>query len=572
MILAHSDGPRPEPPARWIFLDPDYRKLLEWREALGPELPVGARVAAAAEELRRPFLEAIGALGVKHDSLAWWVSRVSERNTMESPLFLWCCHLRVALEEMGDDLCVVADSWAVLDALGDAARARGLEVRFAGPRRGRSRSEAVRRIGRFLAAGVARRQASPPVPELPRRFTLLRTWVSEGSLGVDGSFSDRYLPGLREWLESRGVEVVTLPVLFNLERPLRDAWGVMSASGVRFLPDARLLRPRDYAFAIATAARSARIDVGRVSLAGMDVTRLFDAARRLHAFDVGTLDAALSARLPQRLQGVERVIDLYENMIPEKALIAGFRSDSPETRLVGFQHTPLYPLMLCHHVTAEEATVAPLPDRIVASGELPHDVMVREGMPEDRVLKGPALRYAHLRQTQPTADSGQPTLLFVPLSLDTSASAELLWKLAAALPDVPVAIKPHPMAQMPGFREAVGADRLPPSFEWVGGSMDEWLARCGAVAAIASTTILETAAAGVPVVVVGREAALDLNPLAWSDELGRVVREPAEIRDEVLRLLDLDEAGRERYRELGRRLVEESFAPVTDEAMEAFLA
>src|SRR6266436_4714194 len=72
-----------------------------------------------AQLLRKPLLDRITAQGRVHDSIAWWASRLSERNTMVSPLFLRCCYLQVGQMELKNQhgtLCVIAESWAVLES------------------------------------------------------------------------------------------------------------------------------------------------------------------------------------------------------------------------------------------------------------------------------------------------------------------------------------------------------------------------------------------------------------------------------------------------------------------------
>src|SRR5271155_4090396 len=57
---------------------------------------IDADLRAAADELRRPFLELTATFARRYDSLAWWASGVAERNTNGSDLFLHCCYLSLA--------------------------------------------------------------------------------------------------------------------------------------------------------------------------------------------------------------------------------------------------------------------------------------------------------------------------------------------------------------------------------------------------------------------------------------------------------------------------------------------
>lgn len=578
----------------WLFLSDDYLRFLRWREALEPIAePVSAAtlVRAAASRLRTPFLDRITELGRRYDSLAWWTSRVSERNTMVSPLFLHCCYVSAALSALDDaeeDTCVVCQSWAVLESLATLAESRGWMVSWVTkPNRARRRlvtaGGAVARCALWLATswapgerhGAGRVRAEPDKP-----LALIRTWVDDACLGTRGAFRDRYFPGVAEWLDARGWRVATVPVLFNTERSARSTWEWCGSSPQSFLNPRSLYRWADYVFSLRTARRQTSIPAGPVPVEGIDATRLFDEERKRWAFDRGSLDAILSYRLPRRLAEagleVDLFIDPFENMLYEKALNLGFRRYQPRTRLVGVQPAAVYPLHLCLFVTRGEAEFAPLPDRVVCSGSFFRDLLIREGLPTDLVAAGPALRYTHLWQTprspQPRPADGACVLVL--LSLVQRPAVELLLKAIEAFGtanDLRVLVKPHPMAPVGTLLHLAGIERLPAHFEPADEAMADALAQARVAVAMETNSVYESLAAGVPVVVAGRSAGLDLNPLAWHDGLSAVFSEPEEIRAETRRLLALAPEELDAYRERGREILRESFNPVTDETMSALV-
>lgn len=136
---------------------------------------------------------------------------------------------------------------------------------------------------------------------------------------------------------------------------------------------------------------------------------------------------------------------------------------------------------------------------------------------------------------------------------------------------VEVNLKPHPMGSAETLFRAARIERLPPNFRLVDGSMESALAAARVVVAIASSSLYEAVAAGKPVVVVGRDAVFDLNPLGLHGDLDRAFTDPAEIRSETLRLLALSGDELAAYRRRADRLLRESFSPVTDETMQVFV-
>jgi len=182
-------------PTRWLFLGQDYLKLLEWRGLLGPSadfVDIGPLLNRATEQLREPFLQLITELGRRYQSIAWWASRVSERNTLVSALFLYCCYLRIGQESLSNHegtLCVVGESWALLESLSDFGNSNDCRVKWVKrPALGRRQIKFLVRIGKhlkhFISWAIRQRESRSS----PRSFAglpsciLLRTWVDEGNV------------------------------------------------------------------------------------------------------------------------------------------------------------------------------------------------------------------------------------------------------------------------------------------------------------------------------------------------------------------------------------------------------
>ncbi len=602
-------------PMPWIFLGQDYPTLLAWERGLSGRfrrLQTARDLDQVAKSSRRPFLDLISRLGRRHASLAWWTSIVSERNTMVSPLFLNCCYLQIGLGQIeGRDgpLCIVAESWAVLRCLARSANARNRPVRWLTPpppmwrvklRRYRQMAwEGLRFLKRrTLASRVARRTAPEIAAEqnMPasgaggpgqHRFTnhrrpcvFLRTFIDEGCLGDDRTFRDRHLPGLCKWLEDKGCDVWTIPVLYGMKRSYLATWDWLYRCRQQFLNPDVYYRVTDILYTLWVATRQAFMPRGRLRLGDLEVTALFDEERLRIGFIHDSLRWILISRLPYRLKRAgfqpDLLIEGYENMVAEKGVITGFRRHMPAVKIVGFQHPVPFPLLLCHFVTADEARFAPLPDRIVCNGRVFRDALIREGLEPERVVEGPALRYAHLWQNNAphaTETPHRPCVLLA-LPLEPGAAVELLSKVMLALGkthDLPVNVKPHPMMNVDDLLPGCGTTEMPPNFEFVQGPMAEWLERARVIVSTGSAVLYEAVTAGVPVVTVGREGGLNLNPLAWLEGLDRVCHCPQEIRGEVLRLWNLRGDELADYRRHGEAILRTSFNKVTDERMQVFL-
>lgn len=609
LVLAHASG-RPERlaglncggnPIRYIFLGRDFLAQEGWDEALGPafqRVRIGQSLKLTASRLRRPFLDLMTDLSLRYSSLAWWTSRVSERNTTVSPLFLHCCYLHVGLDEIArtqQRLCIICESWAVLHSLEEAAHGCNRPVRWATPSLPAWRVSLTRcarlaqRAWAFLRTRTAILRIAKKLDTEPskagtpsgRPRVLLQTWVDEACLQEDQAFQDRHLPGLCALFEQKGCDVWTLPVLQNMERSYAATWRHLRRCRESFLDPNEYYRFADVLYACCVGLRQALVPSGRIRLGNLNATRLFAEDRLRFAFDPGALDCILASRLPKRLKQCGFEIDLllhtFENTILEKGTIWGFRREMPRTRIVGFQNSTLPPLILSLFPTSGEAAVAPLPDRIVCNGPFFRDLLIREGLDPDRVVEGAALRFAHL-WTQASAgdeEADARTCVLVALPLEASLAAEVLVKVHQALgeaAELPVKIKPHPMMQVEALAQRCGIAVWPGHFEWVDGAIQDWLRRARVVVSSGSAVLDEAMIDGVPVVTVGRDCGLDLNSWDGLGDTPPICHTAQEIRAETLRLWRLTPTAREELRRRGRALLRRCFNPVTEDRMQAFVA
>jgi len=320
LVLAHVSGdPRRliaraaqgSKPAQWAFFSPDYRQYLRWESALAPEfitVKINADLPQAVNSLTGPFLSLLTDLGRQYKSPAWWASRISERNPLVSPLFLYCGYqeiFRRRFTEASGTVCIVAADWALLDSLADLARESGFRVEWAARRSQAARQfafyvKAIGRIIKFIFRGLAARLAGTDLsPSAVGALTLIHTYADEGCLRSDGVFVDRYFTGLREWLEEHKHNVAMIPDLSRLRLPVLSAWQWFRRSKQRFINPYVYYRWDDFCFAVRESCRRDWFPQPAMMLDGMDVTRLLRAEQDRHLG--GNADALLYYR-----QKVER--------------------------------------------------------------------------------------------------------------------------------------------------------------------------------------------------------------------------------------------------------------------------
>jgi len=576
-------------PVRWLYLGRDYRLMQRWETALGPSskrVDYAAELQALAMSWRAPYLEWLSELGRMNNALAWWCSRIAERNTTLYSLFHSLCYLHIGLARLvaeNPPELVVAEDAGVLEAIGRARNANWRRAALRDIRRWLARlipvwsRYAADAIAALRDSHVTGRRAAPAPAGRP--VVLLHECIDEAYFGPDGQPRSRYFPGLAPALEQMGYEVVTLPWLFQLGRTRRQAFAWFRKHAGKYLVPEDFYTLPDYLWAAAIVFWQARLPRGASRFNDLDITPLVKSARRRHLLDPAPATFARYYRLIGKLAArgwqPSAFIDTFENMLSEKPQVIAFRRYMPETLTVGFQHyCALPPLHLCLFTTAQEATFAPHPDVIVCNSPLTHQQLVEAGFPAAKLRIGASLRYPHLgRPLGPR--SPEPNTIMAILSLDPDATAELLAMVLAAFPAADNApriwLKKHPMMSEETLPGLLPKAALPRHISFVDGELESWLGRAACAVAICTTSALEVALMAVPLILVGRQTDFDINPLAQLAGAEAPVHSAQELWQAVHAKLHASADDLLQLRAWAEHVRKQGYAPPSDEAFRNFV-
>lgn len=547
-----------------------------------------------AVALRRPFTELIHDLASQHGAaIDWWVTPVASRNIFSCALFLRCCKLLLAVRAAaaGDVREVVVDSPGLAAALRGALAARGHRATVrARPAAAWFRIKLIAGMCYRLAAAVYHAAGQLVCARLfgPRRriagsapIVLVDTFLYRDSF--DRPYRDRHYPGLLEQLsEEERRRVFFLPTYYRI-RNYAALFRALRGSGVNFLVKEDLLRPGDYAFALAHPFRALRFGVRRCDFEGLDIAPLVNEALRESFAASGSIEGLLRYRLAQRIRDaaipVSSVLDWFENQEIDHGSNAGFRRFLPHARITGYQGFVVSPHYLCMFPTADEMRLALIPHRVAVTGE----GLVRgakEFCPDLAVCVAPAFRFAGLwRDAKARRASGEFRILVaLPLMQDEGSDVMEAAKSATArltLPDHAtwrVGVKPHPATSRRRLA-ALKKEALDARFDFVSGDVDELLDDADALISNASSVCVQALARGVPVVVVGNRRGVTLNPIpdGVEREFWALCYDADQVAAALRAFARRDEAALERRRALGRAVRERYFAPVTRDGVAALL-
>lgn len=575
----------------WIYVDERQDEYDEIARTFGGTtvLVAPARFQAEAVRLLPLFIPWADSQIAAEDELAWLLTPF-HRNPFASNLFLhlvWL-HLVAGLEGDGE-LVVFTRSAGFSATLRGICRERGWS--FASCSRTlffRQRARTVVRACAKLAYDALRALTGILAARWflgPKHLDALRdvevlvdAYLHPDSLKPDGSFCDRQLPGLVEWCRANGCRVAVYP--FPVRIPLKGLPGLfrsMKGAKVPMLPFELLLRIRDVVCAAALCLRHACRRDGRFRFDGIEVSPLVT-ADRFEAASVGMLPALLRVA-PRRLAtaGIRprRLLDWFENQPIDRANALGF--GRIDCQVVALRPYALYPMYASLYTSEIQARSGACPPQTCVGGAAMERLLRRyDGRTE--YLRMPALRYGHLYRAA-AAHANEETLLLL-LSHSREESLGILGcalPILGSMPDLfqRVVVKPHGDFAGDRLQREVAA-RWPwalsvPWLQWSSSPVDELVGEARLMLSAGTSAALEAVCRGVPVILIGRRAGLEMNPLAEVDgRLWTTVYDPDELRQAILAWTPTHPLPRAARLALGEAIRADYFEPADEGAMVAF--
>ncbi len=594
-LINNNDKPR------WMYIGRDYNDMLSWRDRLSDmadQIETGKKLQQKAMQSRRQFMDFIAETGRVNNDFVRLSSNVFEKNTVISPLYLYVCYLEILREHLSrnhdaETIIVVCESPALISAIKDNFSGDNYEIVIV--RNLHSAVVCLRNylnvllmplvfiffcLFHFALAKVSRNKYPVDKGGGQGKKILIRTWVSDKFFSSDGAFKDSYFNGLTGWLTAKGYDVRLLPILVNTRVPVWKFISYLRKPENRFLLPWDYLEITDIFKTIGRGLGQVMLRFDKTSFRGFDISRLLLNEKLIFALSNRSLNCILQYYLFKRLKEaavkIDRVLYTFENMLPEKLFVYSLRKFYPGTPVIGFQHSVLYPLLLTLYISNKETGSAPLPDKIVCSGDFFKMIFSKEGYPENILLSGPALRFGYLfSHNSNNVSFGNSVVMILPGYKNDALY--LLMKTLSALKntDIKVHIKPHPLTDLKDIEQVMErvnfpADRIVIDKQ----SMQEVLQKAGLVISISSSVIFDAIAFGVPVLRVKKEVDLDLDPADWLDVDSKrdfVAFTAEDIETEVKRALSLTEKDREAIKDFGRQFVEETFNQITEDTLSVFL-
>ena len=609
--------------ARWLYLGEDSAWRVRAERAIGPGAPrvsIAGRLDRVSRELRQPYIDWIGELSRRNDSLEWWSSGLAEKNPF-GRFFIRVCMLASAWQIIADGwdgpTLMVCSSPAMMDQLLAAAEDSDVIARSVVlPARRGGLTDAADSVRRCLrgpyrrmrnwndrlkgraAVGldgdpahrrtVLARHGVEPVGGFSGDDAVLAViWVDARNFDSTGAFRDPYLGELPGILRDRGYRVAYVPrVLPSMQ--FDEAVARLAGCGERtFFPEQLVdleevescrERAGSYRPSVPPDARIGGVPVHGLAMEQAD----HDRARLVDGLSIERMVAGLSAWDVRPRQ----IIHPWEGHAWEQALAWSVRRHMPGTSVVGYDLGIFSPMVLSMYPSKSELGLRPLPDRVVTSGPLAQETLSTDGLPPELVRSGCAMRFPGLA-AKPSEEGGEvvrpgggPTRILVAPSLVFSDSVDLVDKACIAFggnPDVELLVKCHPNVSTRDVIRALGPVaklgnvRFSDLFLVSDLSPGELMSTVDIVLYTYTTVCFDALRSGAIPVFVRPENGLNLDKLEAAPEVRWVAASPDDLRRVVADVMAMSDVDRAAWRERGDEVRLRAFAPVKPDCVDAFI-
>jgi len=213
----------------------------------------------------------------------------------------------------------------------------------------------------------------------------------------------------------------------------------------------------------------------------------------------------------------DKLIQLYEGNITEKASIQAFKKFNRGKKILGYSFAVVYPLNLKIHRTSKESSCAPCPDLLVTSGMETKKLLSNCGDYENiNILSGCSLREFPNINVSETLEDGADNTILIALDGTWSSVSFLDWILLnfKQLKDnYKIVLRGHPSVPVEGLLSQCVNNKLPSNFQISSGTLEDDLSRCFCVIYRQSSVGLQALMSAIPVIQLNIDSPLNGDPI-----------------------------------------------------------
>ena len=492
-----------------------------------------------AVEIRDEFNVLIGkGYEANAGRLGWLLGCIASRNSYMSPLFIRCCRIAMVLEfwkrAQNENIKICCRDSALMHCLRKHFRsveADNITLSLTASWRERMK-ECIRPFFYLYSSYkhlFQRWMGACPVSNVDslkhQPLVLLDAFLFAGNKGggriENGTYNDRYYPGLLDSLKKEGFKVRYLVALIGYD-DVKKAFREMRTCRTPFLVQDDYLKFKDYISLAMLPFRIASTRIHSMRFRSVDINAMVRSDNRVRcgvwsSFQ-GLLNYLFIKRIAKLGVKIKFLIDWNENQIVDRGLNLGIHQYMPQTPIIGYQGYIISPVHNFYIApTRYEIEAGVVPDAMAVTGEALIQ-QARIDAIDYKVFAAPAFRFDkvwHQRQYLPSKDKYR-ILVGLPISWPEVQWMCLIVKELSkniVSENLEFWLKPHPnydnhegLVRISKFLEK---NRI----EIRTGDINDAIEQSHLFLGATSSTCVEALAKGLVTIVIGNENGLTQNPI-----------------------------------------------------------
>jgi len=543
----------------------------------------------------KEYIDFIGKLSQKYNSLYWWASSIPEKNTFISKLHkkIYYCYIisKIILNENIDYLLIYGENNETNRVIINFCNQKRIllednyiETNIANnksiiiPNRLKLRKY-IEKIRDFLRIQIKNYKKNSKKNKFliskDNSYYVIRTWFDQRTAKSIIGLNDTYFGRLPKYLIEKGKHVILLAG--SLEGSLVNLRSINTIykENFKIIPEKQFIKRRDYiqCFLLTTLLKikiSSPIlfqDINVTTLILEELNRFSPSKIRnsiLHGLYVKRLASKIN---------IESFIYTFENHSWEKTLICYLRKKSPQTNIIGYQHARVMKSLLNYFPSKFEKNLIPLPDRIITVGDHPKNILQKYGTyRSDIIVSGCALRYEYLYQASTIPQKDLKTVL-IALTASLDESVEIVKFVQAGLKNevyIP-RYRCHPLISFKSIKNRLG-NEIEGEYEVSKEpNLKKDFLKCETIIYTVSTVCMEALMLGLPVIHIDLGAPINGDPLFECDFLKWVAKKPKDLSIILNKISNLNSEQFLSQQQNAIRYLKDYFKRVNESNLEIFL-
>lgn len=546
---------------------------------------------ALRDDFLSEYINLVGMISQECNSRAWWATDIASKNRETSRLtFLLYDFLSIVetISKANSDIFLIINpSWVLIDSLQAYLSKKKLASQFFPDNFGKwkeiisARFRATARVlYTFLKLSVRKVyftfRLRKRIRELSRKkeYYIVKTFIYDHSFLSDGSYRDAFYGSLPSFLKQKE-NIIFFATILGHPRVCIEK--IRRCHSDVIIPIEVSLSFKDaIRSTIETVFTEIQIKDKKLFF-GFDVTGIVNGElkRTCNGIDLyQSLHYDMTRRFVEYLK-VKTFLLTYENNPWEKMSMQAIREFSPETEIIGYQHTVVPQSSANAFISSKESNIIPMPDRILTVGKIPKEIMEKYGCYDcGKIEPACGLRFEYLFNSSKVERKKRGHILLAVEGLNGAHQLVnyVIRELSGNM-KYEVRVRTHPALPLALFKDKLtGSLNSIPNFSLSqNASLRDDLEWSDIVIYWGSTVSLEALVMGKPIIRYDMDCGLSYDPLFQCGHLKWTVHDDTPLTETIEDILTLDDDCFEQELEKAKQYIKDYFFPVTSANLELFL-